>query len=111
MRAITMTLKIDGDQKFVLVKTICTFEHTYLVPMQPDMTVEDHLDYVTCGEIEETSQAHIDDCILPNSTRVVNVEEALEIFDKENDYLKAWSVHKKLETLNQNFDKFRKETN
>ena len=82
-------------KQYVLVKTISTFEHTYIIPYEEDMKVNDHLDYITCEEIEETSQVHVDEMILPNCTRLINEEEAIEIFDRENDYLKDWSLEQK----------------
>ena len=90
---------------FVLVKTISMFECSYLIPRQEGMSEKDHLDYITCNEVEETAQAHIDETILTNSTRVLSEAEAIELFDRENDYLKSWSKAKKIEWLNNNFGK------
>ena len=90
---------MSDEKKYVLVKTISTFEHSYLIPMQEDMSVTDHLDYVTCHEVEETSQVHVDECILPNCTTVLSEDEALELFDRENDYLRGWSLEQKREYL------------
>lgn len=87
----------DPEQKFVMVKTISSFEITYMIPLQEGQTVNDHLDYVTCQDIQEFSQAHIDESILPNCTKVMGVEEMLALFDKENDYLSSWSREKKIE--------------
>jgi hypothetical protein len=81
--------------EYVLVKTITTFEHSYLIPLQEGMTVEDHLDYITCNEVEETSQLFLDETILRNSTRLLSKDEAIQLFDRENDYLKDWSLEKK----------------
>lgn len=83
--------------KYVKVKTISTFEHTYVIPLQENMTVNDHLDYVVCNDVEEFSQVHVDECILPNCTEVISEEEMLALFDKENDYLKDWTTEKKVE--------------
>jgi len=95
--------------KYVKVKTISTFEHTYMIPMQEGQTVEDHLDYVVCNEIDEFSQMHVDDCILPNCTEVVDEEEMLATFDKENSYLASWSREKKIEWVHNNLNKFKGE--
>ena len=88
------------DKEYVLVKTISTFEHSYIIPLNDDMRVEDHLDYVTCNEVEETSQLFLDETILMNSTRLLSEDEAIELFDRENDYLRGWSLEKKREHLN-----------
>ncbi len=82
-------------EKYVLVKTISQFEHSYLIPLQEGMTVEDHLDCVTCNEVEETSQLFLDETILRNSTRLLSKDEAIQLFDRENDYLADWSLEKK----------------
>lgn len=92
-------------KKYVLVKTISTFEHSFVIPLQDDMTVNDHLDYVTCNEIDEFSQVHVDECILPNCTRVLNEDEVIELFDKENDYLRSWSREYKLGWIEKQFRK------
>ena len=42
-----------SENKYVLIKSISVFEHTYMVPLREDMRIEDHLDYVTCNDIEE----------------------------------------------------------
>lgn len=88
-----------SENKYVLIKSISVFEHTYIVPLREDMRIEDHLDYVTCNDIEEIAQAHIDENILPNSTRVLSEDDAIELFDRENDYLKDWSLDKKLDMI------------
>lgn len=95
---------------YVLVKTISVFESSYLIPKQEGMSVHDHLDYVTCQDVEETSQCHIDETILPNSTRVLSNAEAIDLFDRENDYLKSWSTEYKHEWLHNNLKNGRKET-
>lgn len=94
---------MSDEKKYVLVKTISTFEHSYLIPLQEDMSVTDHLDYVTCHEVEETSQVHVEECILPNCTRLLSEDEAIELFDNENDYLRSWSRGYKLEAINKHF--------
>lgn len=84
-------------QKYVKVKTISTFEITYMIPLQEGMTVNDHLDYVVCQEVEEFSQAHVDESILPNCTEVLTEDEMLALFDKENDYLSSWGREQKIQ--------------
>jgi hypothetical protein len=90
--------------KYVLVKTITTFEHSYLIPLQEEQSIKDHLDYITCKEIDETSQLFLDETILMNSTRLLSEDEAIELFDRENDYLKNWSREKKLEWIQKQFE-------
>lgn len=92
-------------KQYVKVKTISVFEHTYIIPMQEGQSVTDHLDYVVCNEIEEFSQMWVDENILPNCTEVIDEEEVLALFDKENGYLASWSREKKLEWVNNNLRK------
>lgn len=89
-----------SKSKYVMIKTISSFEHTYMIPMQEGMSVEDHLDYVTCEEVEEMSQNSLGETILTNSTRVLTQKEALERFDAENDYLSEWNQEQKLKMIN-----------
>lgn len=94
---------MSDEKKYVLVKTISTFEHTYILPLEEELSIKDHLDYITCNEVEETSQAHVDECILPNSVRAITEKEAIEIFDRENDYLKDWSLEQKKRLFGKKF--------
>jgi hypothetical protein len=47
---------------------------------------------------QEFSQKHLGDTIL--SSREVDEEEILRVFDTDNDYLKEWSQEKKLTFIN-----------
>lgn len=94
---------MSNEKEYVLVKTISTFEHTYILPIEEEMSIKDHLDYITCNEVEETSQVHVDECILPNSVRAITEQEAIEIFDRENDYLKDWSLEQKKKLFGRKF--------
>jgi hypothetical protein len=73
------------------------------------MSVTDHLDYITCKEVEETSQLFLDETILMNSTRVLSEDDAIELFDRENDYLADWSLEKKLDWIQKCFKAGREE--
>lgn len=98
-------MTMSDENRYVLVKTISTFEHSYLIPLQEEMSITDHLDYVICHDVEETSQVHVDECILPNCTTLLSEDEALELFDRENDYLRTWSREFKLKSINNHFKK------
>ena len=52
-------------------------------------------DTVTCDEIEDFSQEHLGQVIL--DSRMVDEDEMLEIFDRDNDYLKAWDRDYKIQ--------------
>lgn len=84
-------------KKYAVIKTISTFECTFIVEMKDGETdPRPYADYVVCNDVEEFAQVHVDECVLPNSIRAVNQKEVLEIFDRENDYLKGWTKEQKI---------------
>ena len=83
--------------KLVLVETISTFKHQYVVEVPEDGEDEWALDTVVMEEAVEFSQKHLDETVF--SHRVVTEQEALEICDKENDYAADWPKEKKIETF------------
>ena len=87
--------------KIVLVETVSTFRHVYAVRVDDQDPADFALDDVALnmGEdtISEVSQNHIAEDIF--SHRVVTEEEYLELFDRENDYLKDWPKEKKMEFI------------
>lgn len=82
--------------KWVLVDTISTFRMRYVVEA-PDDHPEWALDTVTMNEAKEFSQEHLGETIV--SHRVVTEEEALQICDVDNEYLKSWSAEQKKQSL------------
>ena len=88
--------------KLVLVDTISSHLIRYVVRVEDDDPPEYALDTVVLNEsdpekLKEFSQKHIGYQI--SSHRVISEDEYLEIFDKDNDYLKSWSTEKKLEFI------------
>lgn len=85
-----------ANKKLYIVETISIFRMSYLV----EALEEGHaLDEVVCnlGDFEEFNQKHLDETIV--SSREVDEVEYLKIFDKENDYLKGWTPHQKLQFM------------
>ena len=88
--------------KLVLVETVSTFRHTYVVRLpdsEPnDYALDDVTDAITSGtyqdKLEEVSQNHIAEDIF--SHRVITEKEYLELFDRENAYLSFWPTENKL---------------
>lgn len=78
--------------KWVLVEAISQFRMRYMVEA-PDDHPDYALDTVTMNEAKEFSQEHLGETIV--SHRVVSEEEALQICDKDNDYLKSWTNEQK----------------
>ncbi len=82
--------------KWVLVETVSMFRMRYMVEA-PDAHPEYAMDTVTMNEAKEFSQEHLGETII--SHRVVSEEEALQICDQDNDYLKSWTTEQKKASL------------
>ena len=101
---------IKEGEEYVVVTTLQTFRHRYVVPMSKlqerntDYIVDPRwaLDCVTCEEVKEFSQLHLGEQIL--DMNVVNEKEVLTLFDMDNDYLKSWTKDKKLEYIHNCWD-------
>ena len=91
------------ETQWVLVEAVSMFRERYMVevPVGVDMYGKDKtlwaLDTVTMEEAKEFSQQHLGQTIV--SHRVVTEEEALELCDKDNDYVKKWSDELKIQTF------------
>lgn len=91
--------------KYVVVTTVSTFRHRYVIPMDelqalnPEVPVNPEwaLDLVTCEDIEEFSQQHIGEQIVDMVEK--SEDEILELFDKDNDYLKDWDRDYKIKHI------------
>lgn len=93
------------SKQYVIVTAVSTFRQRYCIPMDElqaentDMTVDPlwALDAVTCGEVNEFSQLHIGELIVDHE--VLSEEEALVMYDRDNDYLKDLDVDKKVRMM------------
>jgi hypothetical protein len=80
--------------KLVLVDAISTFHVRYVVETSDD-EVDQAITAVKLGKVQdEFSQKHLGETVI--SQRVVSVDEYLELFDKDNDYLKTWTPEQKM---------------
>ena len=92
-------------KQYVIVTAVSTFRQRYCIPMDElqaentDMTVDPlwALDAVTCEEVNEFSQLHIGELIVDHE--VLSEEEALAMYDRDNDYLKDIDVDKKVRMM------------
>ena len=91
----SMTKK-EATTEWVLVETVSQFRERYMVevPIGKQLWA---LDTVTLNEAKEFSQEHIGETIV--SHRVVSVEEALSMCDRDNAYCSSWSDDKKIDTF------------
>lgn len=78
---------------WVLVECISQYRMRYMVEA-PDTHPDYALDTVTMEEAKEFSQKHLGEVI--TSHRVVSEEEALKLFDQDNDYLSSWDKELKM---------------
>ena len=91
------------ETQFVLVETVQTFRHRYVVevPTGIDQWGKPKelwaLDTVTMDEAKEFSQEHIDESIF--SHRVLSYDEVIKLCDEDNDYCKDWPEEKKVEVF------------
>jgi hypothetical protein len=74
-----------------IVETVQIFRIAYAVECEK---AEYAKDYVTCNEVEEFGQTHLDELI--TSVREVTTMEYLNQFDEMSDYLKNWKPTQKL---------------
>jgi hypothetical protein len=76
--------------KLYLVDTISSHRVSYVIRCKSE---EHAADTVTMEEAEEFSQNHIGEQIV--RIREIAEEDYLDLFDKDNDYLKSWNEEQK----------------
>jgi len=91
----SMTKK-EPTTEWVLVETVSQFRERYMVEVPKGKELW-ALDTVTLNEAKEFSQEHLGETIV--SHRVVSLEEALVLCDKDNAYCSAWSDDKKMDAF------------
>ena len=87
-------------KKLYLVEVMSTFRMRYVVEAREE---EHALDEVVMNEhdpeiLKEFSQEHIGTNIF--SSRELSANAYMELFEKDNDYLKSWPEEKKLDFIN-----------
>jgi hypothetical protein len=93
------SLEKNMEKKLYLVEVMSTFRMRYVVEARSE---EHALDEVTMeesnSEFEEFSQEHIGTHIF--GSRELTEEQYFELFDKDNGYLKEWTVEQKKRFIN-----------
>lgn len=92
-------------KRYATFTTVSVFKHRYVVEMKEDDKLEHLADLVTCEELEEFSQNHVDELIVDSS--VVSEEEMLKLFRQDNKYLSSWSDEYVLEWVKKLEGKFK----
>jgi len=92
---------MTGD--YVVVTCVSSYRMRYVMhkddlqKLNPDQLcnpVEWAKDTVTCEECSEFSEEHVGEYVVDTAT--LNEQQVIDLFDKENDYLKKWSREKKI---------------
>jgi hypothetical protein len=89
------------DTKLYLIETVSMFRMRYVVEARSEEHAMDEVTMHASGgnrELHEFSQHHIDEVI--SSGRELSQEQYMELFDKDNDYLKSWTAEQKLDFIN-----------
>jgi hypothetical protein len=98
------------DEKYVVVTTIGTFRQRYCIPMSElqSLNIDTPLntanaiewaeDSVTAEDVKEFSQHWLGENIV--DTFILDEERVLNLFDRDNDYLKDWTKEEKIAYIN-----------
>ena len=98
-----------SEERYVMVTCVDTFRTRYCIPASALKTndlkemIEYAKDSVTCHDVTEFSQKHLGEQI--SDVFILDEERVLNLFDRDNDYLKEWSKKQKLEFFNNWQDK------
>lgn len=92
----------DLSKKYAVVTVISSHRIRYAVPMDElqklneDYVVNSRwaLDCVVSEDVDEFSQMHLGEQIV--DIYEMNEDEILDLFDRDNDYLKEWSKEQKI---------------
>lgn len=109
-----------SDERYVVVTATSTFRERYCIPVSelqklntavditndPARQIEWANDSVAVEEVKEFSQMHMGEQIV--DTFILDEERVLQLFDRDNDYLKEWTKEKKLEHIHDWKDNWKK---
>jgi len=85
--------------KKFLVQTVSTYRISYVVEAEDEIEAEGRvIDGIVKGDLKEFSQKHLDEVLY--DTRRIKKKAYIELFDKDNDYLKSWNEEQKLNFIN-----------
>lgn len=94
--------------QYAMVTVVSSFRIRYAIPVDHLQTLNTDVsieglelewaeDCVTCKEICEFSQKHLGETII--DSELLDEDKILELFDKDNVYLKNWSKEQKLKWI------------
>ena len=86
----------DSKKKLFLVECISQFRNRYVIECEKEEYAHDTIAEEPDG-IGEMSQEYLGETVV--SSREITEEEYLELFDKDNEYLKDWETEDKLNRI------------
>ena len=87
------------EKKLYLVETVSMFRMRYVIEAREETHATDEfIMEIGKEDFQEFSQHHMDEVIV--STRELSAKEYLELFDKDNEYLKSWDIKEKMRFIN-----------
>ena len=88
------------EKKLYLVETVSMFRMRYVIEArEEEHATDEFVMEIGKEDFHEFSQHHMDEVIV--STRELSAKDYLELFDKDNDYLKTWSKNQKFGLINE----------
>lgn len=83
-----------------LVETVSMFRMRYVVEAKCVEHAKDEVVMnISEGNLQEFSQKHIDEVII--SSREIDREQYLQMFNEDNEYLQDWDEDQKLQFINE----------
>lgn len=87
------------EKKLYLVETVSMFRMRYVIEArEEEHATDEFVMEIGKEDFHEFSQKHIDEVIV--STRELSAKDYLELFDKDNQYLKSWDIAEKMRFIN-----------
>ena len=101
----------NKDERYAVVTTVSQFRQRYAIPvselqrLNPGVDITINIaeqstwaeDCVSMEEVKEFSQHWLGESII--DTFILDEERVLNLFDKDNDYLRDWSNEQKLDYI------------
>ena len=87
------------EKKLYLVETVSMFRMRYVIEArEEEHATDEFVMEIGKDDFHEFSQHHMDEVIV--STRELSAKDYLELFDKDNQYLKSWDIAEKMRFIN-----------
>ena len=84
---------MEETKQYVVVTTIQTFRHRYVIPVSECLDTAGAKDSVTLEEVKEFSQEWLGETIV--DTRQETLKGAIQLLDEDCAYLSGWATEQK----------------